>query len=243
MLRAAILAALLTAPALAAPIPASDLLIRDATPQLSYRWRVAPEAATQPALLKALRSDALKELAKERQDAARDAAEAQKSGFPFRRYETIGDWTLAADTPHLLALQGLAYSFTGGAHGNTGYATRIWDKTTKRELRIDALFSDWPRARKLLEPTYCKALADEQARRRGNTPLGNDFDKCPSLAEQPIVPFGGLAKFAPQFRVLIGPYGAGPYVEGSYLITAPWPENVRPLVKPEYRADLFGAEQ
>jgi hypothetical protein len=234
---------LLATPALAkppAPVPASALLISQTTPEMAWRWRAAPELATQPALLKAMRSEGLAELGKARAAAARDAASARTAGFPFRPHETINDWSLAADTAGLLALAGESYSYTGGAHGNTGYAARIWDKKAKRSIPIDALFSDWPRARKLLEPVYCKALAEEQARRRQGAEVPADFAACPKLSEQPVVPFAGLGRQARQFRVLLAPYTAGSYAEGSYLITAPWPEGVAALVKPAYRRDLFG---
>ena len=231
-------ALLLAAPTLAAPrvIPASDLLINQSTPAISWRWRMAPEAATQPALLASLRSDASKAAATARAEASRDAANATKSGFPFRRYESISDWSLAADTPRLLALVGESYAFTGGAHGNTGYATRIWDKTAQKAIPFSALFSDWAKARALIEPAYCAALATEQQARGGNA-----ASNCPKLADQPIVPFAGLATRASRLRVLLGPYTAGSYAEGSYLITLPWPDGVKPLVKPAYRDDLFGA--
>ena len=232
----------LVAPALAkapAPVPASALLIRQATPEMAWRWRAAPELATQPALLRAMRAEAMAEVGKARAAAAADAASARKAGFPFRAYETINDWSLAADTQRLLALAGETYAYTGGAHGNTGFAARIWDKTAKRRIGIEALFTDWPRARKLLEPVFCKALADEQARRRRGAD-GGSFNECPKLSEQPVLPFAGLGQQAGQFRVLMGPYVAGPYAEGSYLVTAPWPEAVRPLVKPAYARDLFG---
>lgn len=237
--------ALGAASALAAPprtTPASDLLVRQSSPAIDWRWRIAPEAATAPALLAAMRGEALKDAARARAEATKDAVEARKQGFPFRRYESLADWSLAADTPHLLALAGESYGFTGGAHGNTGYSVRIWDKTAKRSVAFDALFSDWPRARKLLEPLFCKALAAEQARRLGAPPT-SDMNACPRLAEQPIVPFAGLAPVARQFRVLVAPYVAGSYAEGSYLITVPWPDAVKPLVKPGYRADLFGPDR
>ncbi|MBC7504574.1 MAG: DUF4163 domain-containing protein [Sandarakinorhabdus sp.] len=236
--------ALLAAPALAAPprtVPASDLLIRQSSPQIDWRWRVAPEAATQPALLASMRAAALKAAAKARTDAAGDAAIAKKSGFPFRRYEAISDWSLAADTPHPLALAGETYSLTGGAHGNTGSAARMWDKTAKRSIPIDALFSDWPRARALIMPAFCNALAAEQTRRLGAAPT-SEMNACPKIAEQPMVPWVGIGSRAAQLRVLVAPYVAGSYAEGSYLITFPWPDALRALVKPGYRADLFGAE-
>ncbi len=243
MIRLLLSALLLATPALAAPrpIPASDLLIRQSNTQLSWRWRAAPELATQPALLRALRGEAQREAARATRSAAADAASAKKAGFPFRPYEYITDWSLAADTPHLLALAAESYSYTGGAHGNTGYAVRIWDKAAKRSIPFSALFSDWPRARKLLEAPYCKALAEEQHRRLGDQPL-SEMNACPKLSEQPIVPFAGLARSAMQFRVLLGPYVAGAYAEGSYKIDVVWPEGVKALVKPGYRRDLFGPE-
>lgn len=232
-------ALLLSAPAFTAPRPilASDLMIRQSNAQISWRWRAAPELATQPSLLRALRSEAQREAARATRGAIADAASAKKAGFPFRPYEYITDWSLAADTPRLLALAAESYSYTGGAHGNTGYAVRIWDKTAKRSIPFSALFSDWPRARKLLEPPYCKVLAEEQRRRTGAQPL-NEMNACPKLSEQPILPFAGLARSAMQFRVLLGPYVAGSYAEGSYKIDATWPESVKALVKPAYRRDL-----
>jgi hypothetical protein len=119
---------------------------------------------------------------------------------------------------------------------------RLWDKTAKRSIPFDALFSDWPRARKLLEPAFCKALVEEQTQRLGAKPT-SDMNSCPKLAEQPIVPFAGLGTRATQFRVLVAPYVAGSYAEGSYLITVTWPDAIKPLVKPAYRADLFGPEK
>jgi hypothetical protein len=231
------LALLIAAPTLAAPrvILASDLLINQSTPAISWRWRMAPEAATQPALLAGLRGEALKAAATAKAEAANDAASAKKDGFPFRRYESISDWSLAADTPRLLALVGESYAFTGGAHGNTGYAAKIWDKTAQKAVPFSALFTDWAKARAVIEPAYCAALATEQKARGGN-PVNN----CPKLSDQPIVPWAGLATRATQLRVLLGPYTAGSYAEGSYLITLPWPEAIKPLVKPAYRDDLFG---
>lgn len=236
------LALLVAAPALAAPrvVPASDLLFRQSTPEIDWRWRVAPEAATQPLFLATLRGEQLPAAARAKAAAVSEATDARKAGFPFRPHEIISDWSLAADTSHLLALVGEQYAYTGGAHGNTGFAKQIWDKTGQHRISFDALFSDWPRARALLEPAFCKALAEEQRRRLGDQPE-SDMNACPKLAEQPIVPWAGLARQASQFRVLLAPYVAGSYAEGSYLITVPWPEAIRPLVKPVYRDDLFGA--
>lgn len=220
--------------------PASALLVRQTSPELTWRWRAAPEAATAPGLLRAIRATGLAEAGKARADARRDAASAKKAGFPFRRHTLVDDWSLAADTPHLLALAHESYSDTGGAHGNTAYDVKIWDKRSNRAISLPDLFSDWPHARKLLSPAFCAALAAERGQRRNGQTLGGDFDACPKLAEQPLLPWGGIGSRAPQLRVLLAPYIAGPYSEGGYLVTLPWPEAVKPLVKPTYRDDLFG---
>lgn len=221
------------------PIPASALVIRRSAAEYQWYWRIAPEVATQPALLRAMRKTALTEAATAARVAARAAASAKKAGYPFRRYETISDWSLAADTPQLLTLAGEVYSFTGGAHGDSGYAVKIWDKAARRTITIDGLFSDWPQVRKIIEPAYCAALAEAQRARRG-TPAGSGAYACPKLSEQPVVPYGGRLTSAGQVHVLIGPYVAGPYAEGGYIISLPWPEAIRPFVKPAFRAALFG---
>lgn len=233
--------ALLAAPVLAAPrpVPASDLLISRSSPEIDWRWRMAPETATAPALLAAMRGEALKEASRARAEAASDAASAKTAGFPFRRHAASVDWSLAADTQRLLALTGETSSFTGGAHGNIGFAVRIWDKAARRSLAFDALFTNWPQARAILQPAFCKALADEQRQRIGTVPR-DDMHACPKLAEQPATPWGGPTPLAGQMRVMVAPYVAGPYAEGSYIVSLPWPEAVRPLVKPVYRHDLFG---
>ena len=226
----------------AAPILASELILKSKTPALEYSWRVPPEAALEPALFRAMRATAEAGLKAGQAQAGQDAAEAKKSGYPVRPYTDSRYWTVAADTARLLALSGMIYAYTGGAHGNTGYDTVIWDKAAGKKIAITELFSDRAKARAIIEPLVCTLLADEQKARRGGEKLGGDFDKCPALTEAALLPYGGAGPVASSLRVIFAPYVAGPYVEGSYELTLPWPEAVKPLVKPEYRADLFGSE-
>ncbi|GGI94171.1 hypothetical protein GCM10007973_32910 [Polymorphobacter multimanifer] len=221
-----------------APVLVRELFITATEPALRWRWRAAPEVGLEPTLLRAMRGEAMVALGTERAAARQAMAEARKGGYPLRGYETITDWSVAADTPQLLVLQGEVWRFTGGAHGNTGYAGRLWDRQARRSIGIEALFTDWPRARKLIEPAYCAALAAEQRKRRGETAPGNDFDACPPLAEQVILPVGMMGAPARQVRVVLPPYLAGPYVEGSYTIELVWPEGVATLVAPAWKATL-----
>ncbi len=226
-------------PAGPAPVLVRELFITSAEPALRWRWRAAPEVGLEPTLLRAMRGEAMVALGSERSMARKAMADAQAAGYPHRPYETVTDWRVAADTPQLLALHGEVWRYTGGAHGNTGHAGRLWDRQARRSIGIDALFTDWPRARKLIEPAYCEALAAEQRTRRGDAPMADGFDDCPPLAEQLILPvsapFGGPAR---QLRVVLPPYAAGPYVEGSYTIDLMWPEGVAALVAPAWKATL-----
>jgi hypothetical protein len=221
-----------------APVLVRELFVAAAEPAIRWRWRAAPEVGLEPMLLRAMRGEAMVALGKERTDARRAMIEARTGGYTFRTYETVADWSVAADTPKLLVLQGNVWRYTGGAHGNTGHAGRLWDRQAQRSIGIEALFNDWPRARKLLEPAYCAAVATEQRKRRGEASLGNDFDACPPLAEQIILPAGMTGAPARQLRVVIPPYVAGPYAEGSYMIELPWPEGVAALVTPAWKATL-----
>lgn len=225
-----------------APVLVRELFITSADPALRWRWRAAPEVGLEPILLRAMRGEAVAALGKERADARRAMGESRAGGYPFRTYETITDWSVSADTPRLLVLQGNVWRYTGGAHGNSGHAGRLWDRQARRSIAIDALFTDWPRARKLIEPSYCAALAAERRVRRGSEKLEDDFEVCPPLAEQLILPASDLMGApARQLRVVLPPYVAGPYVEGSYSLTLPWPEGTAALVAPSWKA-TFGID-
>lgn len=231
------------APAAAAPILASDLILRNNTATLQYLWRVPPEVGIQPQLFAEMRGQAEARLAKAKEAADAGAADAKKNNYPFRQYTDMATWTLAADTGRLLAVVGELYGFTGGAHGNSGFDSVIWDEKLQKRIGLPDLFTDRAKARAIMEPVVCKALAAEQAKRRGGQKLGGDFDKCPALTSATIVPYGGFAPVAYQAKVIFAPYVAGPWAEGAYELKLGWPEALRPLVRPEYRADLFGEGQ
>lgn len=229
--------------AAAAPILASDLILRNNTATLQYLWRVPPEVGVEPKLFADMRQQGEARLASAKTAADADAKNAKKLGVPFRQYTDMATWTVAADTGRVLAVVAELYGFTGGAHGNAGFDSVIWDKKRQARIGMPDLFTDRAKARAILEPMVCKALAAEQASRRGGRKLGGEFDKCPPLTSATIVPYGGFAPVAYQVQVMFAPYVAGPWVEGAYVLKLGWPEALRPLVKPEYRADLFGEAQ
>ena len=227
----------------AAPIPARDLTMRADGPAYRFRWRAAPEVAAQPSLLLDLRAAATRSLARLRAEAIADRARAKRvgQGVPTYRLFATTDWKLAADTPKLLSLIGESSSYSGGAHGSTSYAMRLWDKSAKRPIAMPALFANWPKARKAIEADYCKALAQAQAQRRIGEKVSG-FDACPRLSDQVMVPWGGFDDAAPSIIILLPPYTAGPYSEGSYEITVAWPASIKPLLKPAWRSTFFPSD-
>ena len=237
------LAPVVATSAAAAPILASDLILKSNTANLQYSWRVPPEVGVEPPLFEVMRGKAEAGFAAGLAQANADAASAKKAGFPVHQYTDLRYWEVAADTTRLLALTGLLYGYTGGAHGNTGYDSVIWDRKTKTAITLPALFSDRVKARAIIEPLVCKALAAEQKERRDGQKMAPEFEKCPPLSQATLVPYGGMTPVAHSLRVIFAPYVAGPYAEGSYELTIPWPEAVKPLVKPEFREDLFGVMQ
>jgi len=227
----------------AAPILASDLILKNNTAHLQYSWRVPPEVGVEPKLFELMHAKAEAGLAAGLAQANADAVTAKKAGYPVHQYSDLRYWTVTADTARLLALTGQLYGYTGGAHGNSGWDSVIWDRKAQALVPLPALFSDRVKARAIIEPLVCKALAAEQAERRDGQKMAPEFEKCPSLTQATLVPYGGLTPVAHSLRVIFAPYVAGPYAEGSYELTIPWPESVKPLVKPEYREDLFGVMQ
>ena len=60
--------------------------------------------------------------------------------------------------------------------------------------------------------------------------------ECPPLGDQVVVPVDADedGRFE-RLRVLLGPYAAGPYAEGSYEVDVPVTGEMRALVKAQYR--------
>ena len=216
----------------AAPILATDLLVRRDTPALSYRWTAAPQMALEPKLFRALQADGQKWLRSEDAAANANKADAAKNDFPFRGNTWSQLWASQAETPHLLAFSSQVYSYAGGAHGNLGFKTALFDRKAQKQIAFADLFTDPKAAYAALTPDWCKALDAERAKRRGTEKL-DSFSDCIALKDNPIVPVGDDS--IRSLLVLVAPYNAGPWSEGTYEITLD-AASIEKLLKPQYRA-------
>ncbi|APL94438.1 DUF3298/DUF4163 domain-containing protein [Sphingobium indicum] len=227
------------------PSPAQPFEQKEKTDLLEFAYAYPAQAAQIPVLaerfgnaLKVGKADALK-MAREDRKAAREA------DYPFRAHSLETRWTVAADTPRFLALRSESYVYTGGAHGMTGYEALLWDKARKRETAVTALMTSPAAFAAAIRDRFCDALDKARAEKRG-APVkrsdDDDFTKCIDPMQQVLVPTSKDGKLVDGVTVVIGPYSAGPYAEGSYEIALPVDAAMRKAIKTEYQ-DAFAAAE
>lgn len=232
----------------AAPIPAPapqpvEIKSDKAGLEFAYSWPTA--AAAIPELDGWLRGNAEAQRAKAAKGAADDAAQAKKAGFPFNGHSYVEKYAVAADTPRVLVLQSDGYVFTGGAHGMPFNTVIIWDRAAKKRLATSALV-DVGAFKRLANDRFCKELDRQREEKRGEPvkPAGPDdiseFNSCVDMTKQTLLPVSKGGKTLDALRVVIGPYEAGPYSEGTYTIELPFDAKTIAAVKPAWK-DAFAA--
>lgn len=222
--------------------PSKPFAVKETTGGLEFAYAYPAAAAAVPALvdkfardMAATKADALK-MAKE------DNAAAKESGYPFRPHSLETEWSVAADTPRFLALQSQTYVYTGGAHGMTGYDAVLWDKARKQESSVKALMTSPAAFSTAIRDRFCAILDQQRAEKRGAPVVrgDDDFTQCIDPMEQVLVPTSKDGKLIDGVTVVVGPYSAGPYAEGSYEVALPVNAAMRDAIKSDYR-DAFVA--
>lgn len=217
------------------PAEAFDRVEKTDLLEFAYAWP-APAASVSfiadkfRKAMEAGRADALKM-------AADDRKSAQQSGFPFRAHSLETRWTVTADTPRFLSLQSATYTYTGGAHGMTGYDALLWDKARKRETSIRALMTSPESFAAAIRDRFCRALDKARAEKRGGPIMRGDdpFTECVDPMKEVLVPVSKDGKLIDAITVVIGPYSAGPYSEGTYEVPLPVDAAMRNAIKTEYQ--------
>ncbi|WP_420145080.1 DUF4163 domain-containing protein [Sphingobium sp.] len=217
--------------------PAKPFAQSDKSEFLEFSYAYPAQAAAIPFLVEkfgkqatASKADALK-MAKE------DSGSAKQSGYPFRLHSLETKWSVEADTPRFLTLEAQTYVYTGGAHGMTGYDVVLWDKTRRRETSVKALMTTTAAFSAAIREPFCKELDRQRAEKRG-APVkrGDDeFTQCIDPMEQVLVPTSKDGRLIDSITVVVGPYSAGPYAEGSYDVTVPVDAAMWKTIKTEYQ--------
>ncbi|MBH1998639.1 MAG: DUF4163 domain-containing protein [Sphingomonadaceae bacterium] len=222
--------------------PSKPFAVKDDNGLLEFSYTYPAQAAAIPALvdkfakaMTAAKADALKM-------AQDDSAGAKKSGFPFRAHSLGTDWSMSADTPRFLALQSETYVFTGGAHGMTGYDSLLWDKARARETSVKAVMTSPEAFGSAIRDRFCATLDRQRAEKRGAPVVrgDDDFTQCIDPMEQVLTLTSKDGKMIDGVTVIVGPYSAGPYAEGSYDVALPVDAAMRKAIKTEYQDAFAG---
>lgn len=167
-------------------------------------------------------------------------ANAREQGFPYNAYAEGTNWQVVADTPRFLSLSAAIYSYTGGAHPNSGTKALVWDREAKRALAPVDFFTSAKALEDAVREPYCAALDKERGQRRG--PEGqstiDEFGQCPPIGDLTVLLGSSRGGKFNRIGLVADPYVAGPYAEGDYDITVPVTAEVLEAVRPAYR-DAF----
>lgn len=158
------------------------------------------------------------------------------------KYENAVTLTAAAETAKLFSLKRVSFDYSGGAHPNTLTSGILWDKALKRQIGLGDLF----RKGADLSPVDAALCSALNAAKRERVPDGVSitFDSkpfaCPRAATTAFVLApGDEPGKAAGLTFLIGPFQAGPYVEGGYEV--PIPATVfRSLLTTAYAGEFGG---
>ena len=196
----------------------SELKTSDA--DFSYSW--SSEVAAVPALVKRFTEDMRKQKAATVTGGKDFNAMRKRMGDGPAGYLHSTDISTAGQSPRLLSLEIAVASYSGGAHGNYGYDSILWDRRLNREIRFDDLFLRPAGFASLTRASYCKALDAERRKRREGEKLEGDFAQCPKYSELSIAPVDEEkdGRFE-TIRFVAAPYTAGPFSEGDYALELP----------------------
>lgn len=164
-------------------------------------------------------------------------AEAAKDGFPFHAYERQAEWKVVTDLPGWLSLSSTLYEFSGGAHGMSNYDALLWDRGADTARKPGDLFASQDALRDAIQAPFCDMLDQQRSKKRGEPVQrsGQMFTECIDPTAQTVILGSTNRRTFDRIGVLVAPYEAGPYAEGSYEVTVPVTAKVIAALKPAYR--------
>jgi len=233
------------ASATASTLPSGARSVREETDDFLFAYAYPAEAGNIPALAQLLDRRLERLRVQLVEQAAQGRADARGNGFPFNKYSSGVEWKVVADTPQFLSLSAEINSYTGGAHGNYGFDSLVWDKAGERVLQVPELFTSLAALEEVIGPRLCELLDAERARRRASVNDGEEaapepapddpFNACVPLSDTTLLLGSGNGRKFDRLGVQIGPYVAGPYAEGSWEFTLPVDAAVLGTVTAEYK--------
>ncbi|PCD02751.1 hypothetical protein COC42_10315 [Sphingomonas spermidinifaciens] len=210
------------------------------TDNYSFEYSYPAEAAAIPPLARWLAGRRAALQAELDKDTAAFRKEAEVGGFDFRPYDSTTSWQVVTDTPRLLSLSAEIYVYSGGAHGSPGFDALVWDKAAGRRLAPTELFVSSEAIQRAVGTAFCAEIDRLRQQRRGVPVVrSNDaFNNCPDVAEATLILGSTNRQKIDRIGLLVGPYVAGPYAEGTFEVTLPVTKALIGAAKPYYRDEF-----
>ncbi len=201
---------------------ARELYFEERGPNRMATWTADARIARHPVIFRAIRAQALREAP------LRDDCTVT---MPCSRVMTD---ELSYSGTRLLSIFSTTDQFLGGAHGAVGVSDGIYDLRTNRRLRFGDLFTNWNRAKPLIQAKICESLRQVRDNMEGiDCP---DADRVAyGLTEASEIPVGRAAS---GFEVRMSDYALGSYAAGRETLWINLDQALLNLIKPEYRADF-----
>lgn len=181
------------------------------------------------------------ELDKARNRLKTEATEGQQSakenGYPYNPYSHAVQWEVVTDLPAWLSLSTLIGTYTGGAHPNYVFDTLLWDRSAGKRRAPADLFVSKTALSEAIRAPFCKELDRQRAVKRQGHDGGAiaEFSACIDPVEETVILGSSNGQAFDRIGILVAPYSAGPYAEGSYEVTVPVTQKVLAAVKPDYK--------
>ncbi|SFF74459.1 protein of unknown function [Novosphingobium sp. CF614] len=174
-----------------------------------------------------------------------DQAAAKKDGFPYRPHGYGAKWSVVTDLPGWLSLSADLYMYSGGAHGMSNFDSLLWDRRAEVARKPQDLFTGTDALRGAIRDSFCDALDKERTKRRGE-PVKRDseqmFSECIDPVAQTLILGSSNGRTFDRIGILVAPYEAGPYAEGTYEVTLPVTGAIMATLRPQYRASFSVAQ-
>lgn len=227
------------------PAPEGARKIDEGNELYSFGYSYPAAAAAIPSLKAHLDADIDRRRGELSASAQEGKQDAEKGATDlYHPFSWSSDWQVVTDTPRWLSLSANLYEFTGGAHGNFWFGTILWDKQANRQREPADLFVSRAALTRAIQPEFCRQIDKQRAEKRGEPVVrgsGDSYDECLDPLESIVILGSSNGKAFNRIGVLVAPYNAGPYVEGSYEATIPVNAAVLAAVKPEFRSSFATA--
>jgi hypothetical protein len=204
---------------------------------IDFEFSYPVEAAAIPSLKSVLDADLIDQKSVLEARAKAGLVESRKDGWVFQPYGSWTEWKVVTDLSGWLSLSGEISSYSGGAHPDHGFDAMLWDKFTSRRRKPIDLFISRPMLSSVIRDEFCRQIDKQREVKRGE-PVDRankePFNDCIDPADSTIILGSTNQRTFDRIGVLVAPYEAGAYAEGSYEVTLPVTKEVLRAVKPQF---------